>query len=447
MSTSSGLKREQKEAIGLLQIGTFLEYFDLMLYVHMAVLLNELFFPKAEANTAAILSAFSFSSTFILRPFGALIFGYLGDHIGRKSTVVITTTLMAISCITMANLPTYEQIGITAAWMITICRMVQGVASLGEIVGAEVYLTELIQPPKRYPYVAFIAVSSVLGTVAALLIASTFTSFEMNWRIAFWIGSCVAAIGSVARTRLRETPEFVDTKRRLQKAMEAENEQEIVQTKKLILNSDTPGNKQKAQHSAFMFFMVQCVWPICFYFAYIYCGNILKSLGYTPEQVIHQNLLVTIIQLVTLAFVSYLSYKVHPLKILKVKTIFFFIFILICPFVLVQAPSPGTIFLLQALTVSLALDSAPAVPVFLIHLPIFKRFTYASFTYAISRACMYVVTSFGLIYLTEWFGQWGLWLMFIPAIIGFTLGVHHFEKLEFGGPSVKPRITSLKIAP
>ena len=134
VAEQKSLTREQKEAVGLLSIGTFLEYFDLMLYVHMAVLLNELFFPKTDPDTASILSAFAFCSTFVFRPFGALIFGWLGDNISRKATVVITTALMAFSCILMANLPTYSQIGIAASWLITICRILQGMSSVGEIV-------------------------------------------------------------------------------------------------------------------------------------------------------------------------------------------------------------------------------------------------------------------------------------------------------------------------
>src|SRR5580704_10898958 len=104
------LNRNQKEAVALLSIGTFLEYFDLMLYVHMAVLLNELFFPKTDPFTASLLSAFSFCSTYLLRPFGALIFGYIGDYIGRKVVVIITTFMMAVSSIVIASLPTYAQI-------------------------------------------------------------------------------------------------------------------------------------------------------------------------------------------------------------------------------------------------------------------------------------------------------------------------------------------------
>ncbi len=81
----------------------FLEYFDLMLYVHMAVLLNELFFPQYDNHVNRLLAAFSFCSTFIFRPLGALLFGWIGDNIGRKSTVIITTILMSFSCIVMAN--------------------------------------------------------------------------------------------------------------------------------------------------------------------------------------------------------------------------------------------------------------------------------------------------------------------------------------------------------
>ena len=141
----TSLTREQKEAVGLLSIGTFLEYFDLMLYVHMAVLLNELFFPKTDPFTASLLAAFSFCSTYLLRPFGALIFGYLGDNFGRKHTVVITTFIMSLSCVVMANLPTYAQIGISASWIVTICRILQGMCAMGEGTGAEIYLTSAVE--------------------------------------------------------------------------------------------------------------------------------------------------------------------------------------------------------------------------------------------------------------------------------------------------------------
>ena len=417
------LTREQKEAVGLLSIGTFLEYFDLMLYVHMAVLLNELFFPKTDPDTASILSAFAFCSTFVFRPFGALIFGWLGDNISRKATVVVTTALMAFSCILMANLPTYSQIGIAASWLITICRILQGMSSVGEIVGAELYLTEITTPPIQYPIVSFIAIFSVVGTVAALAVASLFTSFGLNWRIAFWIGAAIAMVGAVARTTLRETPEFADAKRRLQKKME----KAYIDHKTL---EDDPIFNEKANHKTTLYLLlVNCAWPACFYFAYVHCGNILKnSFSYNAESVIHHNLIISIIQLTGLIIISLLSRTIYPLKILKTKLVIFSIGILMRPYLLEN--TPAYVFIIQSFIVLFAVDTVPAVSIFFKHFPVFKRFTYSSLIYATSRAMMYIITSFGIIYLTKYLGHYGLLIVIIPLNIGCALGINHFENLE-----------------
>lgn len=425
VAEQKSLTREQKEAVGLLSIGTFLEYFDLMLYVHMAVLLNELFFPKTDPDTASILSAFAFCSTFVFRPFGALIFGWLGDNISRKATVVITTALMAFSCILMANLPTYSQIGIAASWLITICRILQGMSSVGEIVGAELYLTEITTPPIQYPIVSFIAIFSVVGTVAALAVASLFTSFGLNWRIAFWIGAAIAMVGAVARTALRETPEFADAKRRLQKRVD----QTYINSK--VLENDPILNEKANKKTTLYLFLVNCAWPACFYFAYVHCGNILKSsFGYNAESVIHHNLIISIIQLVGLITISLLSYKIYPLKILKTKLAIFSIGILACPYLLQNTHSPAYVFIIQSFIVLFAVDTVPAVSIFFKYFPVFKRFTYSSLIYAISRALMYIITSFGIIYLTKYFGHYGLLIVIIPLNVGCVLGINHFENLE-----------------
>ena len=106
------LSKEEKEAVGLLSIGTFLEYFDVMLYIHMAVLLNELFFPKNDPFITSLLAAFTFCSTYVFRPLGALIFGYIGDTFGRRTTVLLTMFIMSGCCAIMAMLPTHAEIGI-----------------------------------------------------------------------------------------------------------------------------------------------------------------------------------------------------------------------------------------------------------------------------------------------------------------------------------------------
>ena len=421
----SQLKANQREAIGLLSVGTFLEYFDLLLYVHMSVLLNELFFPKTDSRTTALLSAFAFCSSYVLRPFGALIFGYIGDNIGRKATVIITTILMSISCFTMANLPTYEQIGISAAYIVTACRIVQGMSSMGEVIAADLYITELTKPPVQYPAVTLIAIFGVLGGTCALGLATLVTSFGFNWRNAFWFGALIAVVGGVARTRLRETPEFVDAKRRIKSAIIETNNDTTLLKKNAIWNEKV--NKK----TALSLFFIECSWPVCFYFTYIYCGNILKeTFNFSSEEVIHQNFAVSTIQLFSWFILAYLSYVIYPLKIIKVRLWIFLAFILALPFLLNNLTSPYQIMFIQCVIVVFGFMGTPAIPIFYKHFPIFKRFTYATFTYALSRAFIYVITSFGLVYFSSFFGHYVVLVVMLPTAALFRYGIYHFEMLE-----------------
>ena len=111
--------------------------------------------------------------------------------------------MMALSCVAIANLPTYAQIGITASWIVTICKILQGLSSLGEVIGTEIYLAESIKPPILYPMVCIIITFSTLGGFAALDIATLSTSINFIWRMAFWFGVGVALIGIVAKIILR----------------------------------------------------------------------------------------------------------------------------------------------------------------------------------------------------------------------------------------------------
>ncbi|WP_032112701.1 MFS transporter [Candidatus Paracaedibacter symbiosus] len=420
MSLFSPLKPNHKEAIGLLQIGTFLEYFDLMLYVHLAVVLNELFFPKTDPHTSALLAAFAFCSTYVLRPFGAIIFGYIGDNIGRKSTVIITTMLMSLSCIVMANVPTYAQIGITASWAVTLCRVIQGLSSMGEIVAAEIYLTETIKPPYQYPAVGLMACSSAFGTMMALAVAMIVFSLKLEWRLAFWFGASIAVIGTLARTRLRETPEFLQSKKFINKS------RNIVKG----VSSDNSFNEEKSKTSL-AFFLIYCAWPVCFYFVYVHCSHILQfTYHYSATDIIKQNFFVSIVQTIGYLLFAFLSYYIHPLRILKYKLWAIFPMLLICPYLLSVITSGAQLFYIQNFIIFFAMTAAPAMPVFIKRFPVFKRFTYTSFIYALTRASMYVLTSFGLVYLTEIFGHWGLWLIFIPCAASFWGGIKYFEKLE-----------------
>ncbi|WP_425364057.1 MFS transporter [Candidatus Tisiphia endosymbiont of Hybos culiciformis] len=418
------LTRKHKEAIGLLSIGTFLEYFDLMLYIHMAVVLNELFFPEYDPHIAQLLFAFTFCTTYLLRPIGALVFGWIGDNIGRKATVVITTFMMAVSCITIAILPTYAEIGITAAVIVSVCRIVQGMSSMGEIVGAELYLTETIKPPQQYSAISLLGFLAALGGTFALGIVSITTSYNFNWRYAFGIGALVALIGSVARTTLRETPEFVDAKCQMKRTSADINEEQ----NNLQKNSTV---KKVNGITALSLFLIHCTWPVFFYLAFIHCGEILRNdFGYTAEQVIQQNFFVSVIEMLGLLPLIYLGYYIYPIVILKIRVVIFWIFILAYPYLLDNVRTPFDIFLLQAFMMFFVLDVTPAISIFYIYFPVFKHFTYSAVLFALSRTVIYIITSFGLIYLTEYLGNYGLLIIMIPVMIGYTFGILHFEKLE-----------------
>lgn len=422
MGSFSALNRKQMESVGLLQIGTFLEYFDLMLYVHMAVLLNELFFPKTDPHTASLMAAFAFCSTYVLRPFGALIFGYIGDTMGRKTTVIITTIMMALSCTVMATLPTYAQIGMAAAWIVTICRVVQGLSSMGEIIGAEIYVTEITKPPVRYPLVGFIGTASKIGTMVALGIATLATSYGFNWRYAFWIGAGIAVVGAFARTRLKETPAFMAMK----------EQKRVLKEKAIPIEEDFKSWTGNSRWKTLIaLFMIECGGPVSLYFTYIHCGTILKnSFGYTAEKVISQNFLISIIEFLSIAVTVALTYKIHPVKVIKARLLLFIPFMLAYPFLMAHHMTLSTIILIQVVGATLPLNPIPGVAVFTVHMPMFRRFTYPCFIYALSRAVMHVIIAFGLAYLTIIPDYWGLWLILVPTVLGSLWGIHHFGRLE-----------------
>lgn len=420
---------EQKQAIGLLSIGTFLEYFDLMLYVHMAVLLNELFFPKYDPFINSLLTAFAFCSTFVFRPVGAIIFGWIGDNIGRKATVIITTIMMAISCIVMATLSPYSEIGTKAAVIVTLCRIIQGISSMGEIMGAQIYLTEITRPPTQYSAVAMIVTASTVGGVAALGVASMVTTYSVSWRVAFWIGAAIAMIGLTARTTLRETPVFADAKRQLKENLSTAIEKGNVSINKLKNNFLI--NEKVKKKTCLAYFLIECAWPVSFYFTYLHCSNVLKNIfGYTNEQVINNSFYVSMVNLASYIILTYLSYKIYPIVIIKFRLSIFWLFAFICPYLLSIVNSPFQVFLIQAFFIIFRPDAFPGVPIYIKHFPVFKRFTYPSWLFALSRALMHIITSFGLVYLVNYFGNYGILFILIPVSIGFTISILYFEKLD-----------------
>ena len=411
------LTRQQKEAVALLSFGTLLEYFDLMLYVHLSVLLNDLFFPKTDPMMAKVLAATAFCMTFVLRPVGGYVIGRIGDAIGRKSTIFITTFIMAGTCLTMALFPTYEEVGIWATVVILLCRMFQGFSSLGEVIGACVYLAETLQSPHKYIANGIIEIMGMIGSFLALGVASLVINSNFNWRVAFFIGAGVAAIGIVARTRLRETPEFANYKCRM-KILNKLDQRYVIK-------------ERVDKKTVVWFFFNILLTPICFYFTYIYLGDFMKSnMGMTAEQVINHNFKFSILEIAILCCFAYLYKFIHPIKIIKASTFVLVTELLLMPYCLKNIHVLGGEYMIFALQVGMELAASMNILVWFKHFPVSMRFTTVATTFGISSATGYAVSSYGLIPLTAWFGHYGIWALYLPVVIGFIWALNYLTKLE-----------------
>lgn len=408
------LTTEQKKSLTLIQIGAFLEYFDLYLYVHMAVVLNDIFFPKTDPYTASLIAAFTFSSTYILRPLGALFFGYLGDLFGRKSTIIVTTSIMAFCSFTIASLPSYQTIGIMAPIVMILCRMLQGFSSIGEFVGAMTYVTETTSPPKAYFLTTLVAFFTNLGSTFALAIGAFFLllNHQDGWRTAFYFGSAIAVVGSVARSQLRETPEFSQEYRK-------------GNTKNKTLKDLLPSKKTRRNFLCYI--GIESLRPFYFYLSFIYIAAILRhTFGYTTSEIVTHNLFVSLIESIAMLIYGRLGLTFYPLNILKIRGFLFLGFAFFLPFLIVVATSPTRIFLLQCVLLILGEGACPAHAIFIRGFPPIGRYTQASLAYAISRIIMTVTTAYGCVVMGEYFGFIGITALLILFIGIYLLSVFMF---------------------
>ncbi len=415
------LTKEQLSTVTLLSVGSLLEHFDRMLYIHIGVVLNELFFPQTDPLVKAFIPAFAFCSSYFLTPLGALFFGYIGDAFGRKSTIVISSLLMAICCLTVAFLPTYKQIGITATVVLTFCRMIQGMSGISEITGVEIYLTESVKPPVQYTIVALIPMFQRFGSILALSIASLFINTRIlpealikdGWRIAFLIGALIGAVGGIARSSLKEASEFADGQRLLKKQYK-----EIPHISVSLSTS-------------IAYFFIYCSRPLCFYFIFVHCSGILKNTFHmSTAQVISNNLLPTTLNTLSSLLTALLSYTTPPLKIVKIRATVFLLLVVLFPIVVKIWHSPNTVLLIQCLLAIFRFEYIPGVPIFLKYFPMLKRFRYASVLRTLAETLTYVITSFSLVIFTRQFGNNGILLILLPIGACFAWSLRHFEKKE-----------------
>ncbi|SKB74963.1 Predicted arabinose efflux permease, MFS family [Soonwooa buanensis] len=201
-------------------LGTLIEWYDFYIFGSLAVVLSTKFFP-ADNPTAAFLSTLAtFAAGFVVRPFGALFFGRLGDMIGRKYTFLVTLLIMGFSTFLIGCIPSYETIGFMAPVLVLILRLLQGLALGGEYGGAATYVAEYAQPHRRGYWTSWIQTTATVGlfiSLIVILITKTTLSHDdfdtWGWRVPFWISILMVGVSYIIRKNMKESPLFAKAKK------------------------------------------------------------------------------------------------------------------------------------------------------------------------------------------------------------------------------------------
>ena len=217
MSTSTNaatMTAEERKVIFASSLGTVFEWYDFFLYGSLAAIIAKQFFSGLDAGSAFIFALLAFAAGFIVRPFGALVFGRLGDLIGRKYTFLVTILIMGGATFVVGCLPNYASIGVAAPVILISLRMLQGLALGGEYGGAATYVAEHAPAGKRGAYTSWIQMTATIGLFLSLLVilfTREFTGpdFEVwGWRVPFLVSIILLAISVWIRLSMNESPAF-----------------------------------------------------------------------------------------------------------------------------------------------------------------------------------------------------------------------------------------------
>jgi len=191
-------------------MGNALEFFDFTIYGIFAATIGRIFFPLEDPTASLIASWGVFAVGFIMRPLGALVFGYLGDKLGRKIALSTTVLLTGLPTLVIGILPGYDQLGLLAPFILICCRLLQGLCTGGEYNGAAIFALEHVGKMKPGTVGGIITASCAIGAIAATFSGYLISNFgaEWMWRLPFIFGAFISAIGFFIRMYMNETPEF-----------------------------------------------------------------------------------------------------------------------------------------------------------------------------------------------------------------------------------------------
>jgi MFS family permease len=206
---------EIRKVIFASSLGTVFEWYDFYIYATLAPFFATLFFPKGNATAALLASFATYAAGFLVRPFGALVFGRIGDLVGRKYTFLVTIMVMGLSTAAVGILPTYATVGMLSPTILVLLRLAQGLALGGEYGGAATYVAEHVPDSKRGYYTSFIQTTATLGFLLSMGVIGTLrvsigeAEFKAwGWRIPFLLSFVLLAVSLYIRLKMAESPLF-----------------------------------------------------------------------------------------------------------------------------------------------------------------------------------------------------------------------------------------------
>ena len=217
-ANASGIDQAHRRVIFASSLGTVFEWYDFYLYGSLAAIISKQFFSGVNETTGFIFALLAFAAGFFVRPFGALLFGRLGDLAGRKYTFLITIVIMGLATALTGLLPTYASVGVLAPVLLIVLRLLQGLALGGEYGGAATYVGEHAPPGKRGLYTSWIQTTATLGLFLSLIVVMLCRSLlgadfdTWGWRIPFLLSIILLAISVYIRLQLAESPVFLEMK-------------------------------------------------------------------------------------------------------------------------------------------------------------------------------------------------------------------------------------------
>src|SRR5215469_13307335 len=218
---SADIQKNFRQVIVAASVGNIIEWYDFYIFGSLAAVLAVKFFEKSNPVAALLSTIALFTAGFLVRPLGAFVFGWLGDRVGRKYTFLITLTGMGLGTGAIGLIPTYQSIGLAAAFLLFALRMLQGLCLGGEYGGAITYVAEHVPDERRGYYTGWLQTSPTLGIVLSLIVIIAVRTYfgeaafnDWAWRIPFLFSFLLVLIAVYIRLQLQETPIFQEIKAR-----------------------------------------------------------------------------------------------------------------------------------------------------------------------------------------------------------------------------------------